>query len=170
MGAPSGLPIHLWNEHALSAIGNALGTFISVDKGNLFSTNRELSRVLVDMNIHHGLPEVHEIDSHGRRTIQRLDYLGIPIRCSICHKTDHLRHDCNGWSSLDDSEDTEQQELAYKSSPETNCNVFGSFQFLSELSNPPTPPESISGKLHTHCPLFFFILNCMEKVVLEASV
>ena len=53
-----GLPIHLWNEGALMAIENTLGTFISVDRQNLTTLVRKFVRVLVEMDIHNWLPEV----------------------------------------------------------------------------------------------------------------
>ena len=90
-----GLPIHLWNEPALMAIGNSLGTFISMDSVNLNYANIKVARVLVEMDIHHGLPEVLEIDWRGQLISQRLDFLGIPFRCSYCRRTGHLRRDCS---------------------------------------------------------------------------
>jgi hypothetical protein len=57
-----GLPLYLWNEGALKAIGEALGSFIVVDKEVLLSTSRKVCRILVEMDISRGLPETLEID------------------------------------------------------------------------------------------------------------
>jgi hypothetical protein len=37
--------------------------------------------------------------------IQRLDYLGVPFRCSICRSTAHLRRDCKGFVETEDEPD-----------------------------------------------------------------
>jgi len=68
-----GLPIHLWNEEDLKAIGNVLGSFITVDYQALKAPARKVSKLLVEINMHGGLPEVLEIELRGRRIIQRLD-------------------------------------------------------------------------------------------------
>jgi hypothetical protein len=60
----------------------------------------------VEMDVHGGLPELLEIDWRGRRIVQRLDYLKIPFRCSICHNTRHLRSTCMGRGEDEVSEDT----------------------------------------------------------------
>jgi hypothetical protein len=91
-----GLPLHMWNEGALKDIGDALGSFISVDRGLLTSPVRKVCRILVEMDISRGLPETLEIEWRGRCLLQRLDYLGIPFRCSLCRSTGHLRRDCKG--------------------------------------------------------------------------
>jgi hypothetical protein len=79
-----GLPLQLWNEGALQAIGKSMGKFIMVDRTTLSAKSRKVGRIMVEMDIHLELPEVIEIEWRGRRVLQRLDYLGIPFRCSIC--------------------------------------------------------------------------------------
>jgi len=85
-----GLPWNLWNEGALWDIGNYLGLFIVVDTESLTTGSRKIGQVLVELDIHQGLPKNLEIDWRGRRYLQRLDYLGVPFRCSYCHNTSHL--------------------------------------------------------------------------------
>jgi hypothetical protein len=58
---------------------DSLGTFIVVDRQSLMASSRKIGRILVDIDIHCGLPEVLEIEWWGRRIHQRLDYLGIPF-------------------------------------------------------------------------------------------
>jgi hypothetical protein len=53
-----GLPIHLWNEGDLKAIGDALGRFITLDNSTLENSARKVGRILVEVDIHGGLPEV----------------------------------------------------------------------------------------------------------------
>jgi hypothetical protein len=88
-----GLHVHLWNEGALKAIGDALGTFIALDYQSLKAQSRKVGKILVEVDIHCGLPEVLEVEWHGRRLIQRLDYMGIPFSCSLCRCTRHIRWD-----------------------------------------------------------------------------
>jgi hypothetical protein len=52
----SGLPIHLWNEGALWAIGDSLGKFIALDSQTLVTPTRKIGRILVELDIHCGLP------------------------------------------------------------------------------------------------------------------
>jgi hypothetical protein len=85
-----GLSLHFWHEGALKAIGNALGHFITLDPSSLTSPLRKIGRVLVEIDIHEGLPEVLDIDWRGRHYKQKLDYQGIPFRCYWCHCTRHL--------------------------------------------------------------------------------
>ena len=41
-----------------------------------------------------GLPAEVEILCGERLLIEKLNYLRVPFRCSVCHKTGHLRHQC----------------------------------------------------------------------------
>jgi hypothetical protein len=85
-----GLPLYLWNEGALTAIGESLGKFIMIDKVNLLATTIKVGRVLVEMDIHLGLSETIEIEWKGKRFLQRIDYLGISFRCSYCRSNSHF--------------------------------------------------------------------------------
>jgi hypothetical protein len=125
-----GLPLHLWNEGALQAIGNSLGNFISVDKSSLFVASRKVGKVLVEMDIHFGLLEFIEIEWRGRRVLQRLNYLGLPFRCSFCRTTGHLRRDCKGiLAEEEESKDTNLQRISQDSSPEAGYTGIGPFHF-----------------------------------------
>jgi hypothetical protein len=100
-----GLPLNLWNKPALRAIGNLLGRFLKVDEKCLSSQDKRMARVLVEIDIHAGLMESLELEWRGQIMIQRLDYLGIPFRCSHCRQTGHLRNDCTYRSGFGRSED-----------------------------------------------------------------
>jgi len=75
----SGLPLHLWKQKALALIGNSLGRFLWVDAQALAASDRRMTKVLVEIDIHVGLPETLEIEWRGFLFAQRLDYLGIPF-------------------------------------------------------------------------------------------
>jgi hypothetical protein len=91
-----GLPLHFWNAAAMEAIGKYLGSFVSLDDFVMSTPSRNMGKILVEIDIHGGLPEIMEIEWRGRRIVQRLDYLRIPFQCSYCHKTSHLRKSCKG--------------------------------------------------------------------------
>lgn len=60
-----GLPLYLWNEGALTAIGNNMGNFIMVDKKNLESANRKIAKILVEMDVHLGMLATMEVEWRG---------------------------------------------------------------------------------------------------------
>jgi hypothetical protein len=74
-----GLPWFLWNVGALKAIGNSLGKFIMTDEGNLSASARKVGKVMVEIDVQHGLPATLEIEWRGSFILQKLDYLGVPF-------------------------------------------------------------------------------------------
>jgi hypothetical protein len=98
--------LHLWNEKSLEAIGNTLEHFINVDKKVLISSDKKLAKVLVELDIHEGLLESIDIDWRRNLIRKKLDYLGIPFRCTYCRKRGHLRRHCPGFAEEELSEDT----------------------------------------------------------------
>jgi hypothetical protein len=156
-----GLPLHFWNEGALQAIGNSLGNFISVDKSSLSAASRKVGKVLVEMDIHFGLPEVMEIEWRGRQVLQRLDYLGLPFRCSFCRSTGHLRRDCKGFLvEEEESEDTLCKEIHRTLPRKLVTLVSAPFHFPQEDSSQSESSGSLTGKLKNHCPALYSSLSC----------
>jgi hypothetical protein len=49
---------------------------------------------LVEVDLHAGLMDSIELEWRGHVMVQRLDYLGLPFRCTTCRRTRHLRKDC----------------------------------------------------------------------------
>jgi hypothetical protein len=96
-----GLPLYLWNEKSLMSIGNSLGHFIFVDSKTLTGPNKKLARILVEMDIHEGLSKNLDINLRGHISHQKLDYLCIPVKFSLCKQTSHLRKTCPGVSEED---------------------------------------------------------------------
>jgi len=80
-----------------------------VDMLSLAGSDRRMAKVLVEIDIHAGLPEFLEIEWRGHLIAQCLDYLGIPFRCSYCRSTRHLRSDCSNFpptvTEMDPSEE-----------------------------------------------------------------
>jgi hypothetical protein len=119
-----------------------------LDRATLSAATRKVGRILVEMDILHGLPESLEIEWRGRCFIQCLDYLGIPFRCSLCRSTSHLRRDCKGLSDEVDEPDGSDfpygtPDLSTKTGfygvtyPLRNSNFFGLFLLFSEEQNSP---------------------------------
>jgi hypothetical protein len=98
----SGLPLQWWNKRALTEIANGLGQFLMVDDEALLAMDKRMCRVLVEIDIHIGLPEVVELEWWGMLRTQTLDFLGVSFRCTRCRQTGHLRRECHG-IFLDDS-------------------------------------------------------------------
>jgi hypothetical protein len=165
-----GLPLFLWNEGALKAIGASLGTYIAVDPQSLSGPVRKMGRVLVAMDICAGLPETLEIEWRGRKIVQSLDYLGLPFHCNHCRKTGHLRRSCPG-KELSDSLETEDLHL----NPPDYVDEDPSLNYL-EVSSPPFPlgpihqNPSLADKLKLHCPHLFLSLTVEENTALNNSL
>jgi hypothetical protein len=125
-----GLPLQYWTEKALAAIGNELGRFISLDDSHLKGSDRNMARILVEMDIHAGLPETLDIIWRGRTMTQRLDYLGIPFRCTSCRRTGHLRRDCTGETEEEESEASYLRKLSREDSPGVDSFVATTDDFM----------------------------------------
>jgi hypothetical protein len=74
----------------------------------------------VEIDIHLGLLESLEIYWRGHTVTQRLDYLGIPFRCSICRRTGHLRRDCTGELEAEESEASYLRKISQEDSPDVD--------------------------------------------------
>jgi hypothetical protein len=160
------LPLQFWNKAALEAIGNSLGSFLSVDNSSLLNPSRKIGKVLVEMNIHGGLPELLEIEWRGKRYSQRLDYLGIPFRCSHCHSTGHLKKFCRGQEEKEAYEDSALYRDLVDLDEETQNNCHFTFP---ESSTPSDSDDSLSSKLKNFCLAFYHSLSFLELENLKAS-
>lgn len=89
-----GYPIQLWSRHHFVRIGNLLGRFVFLENSMLFDADKRCARILVEFDTTAGLPECMEIEWRGSSFIQELDYLFVPFRCHLCHKTGHLARQC----------------------------------------------------------------------------
>jgi hypothetical protein len=82
------LPLHLWNDAALTEIGNSLGTFIALDPQQFNGPWRKMGRVLVAMDITTGLPETLEIFGEGKNSSKNWITLDSPSVATTVGKQD----------------------------------------------------------------------------------
>jgi hypothetical protein len=95
--------------------------------------SRKIGKVLVEMNIHGGLPELLEIEWRGKQYSQRLDYLGIPFRCSRCHSIGHRRKFCRGREDKEAYEDSALYKDLVDLDEETQNNFHFTFPVVGLL-------------------------------------
>jgi hypothetical protein len=128
-----------------------------------------MGRILVEIDIHEGLSEILDIEWRGRHTIQRLDYQGIPFRCSRCHCIGHLRRDCSGKVSEDKSEDSMVQEDPPKYMMEGDS--LGDFPVYipSDTNITVENSDSLTSKLRNYYPSLFYSLTLWERQALNNS-
>jgi len=154
----------------LVAIRNSLGSFIAMEHDLLSACSKKIGKILVEFDIHGGLTELLEIDWRGRRIVERLNYLEIPFRCSICHKTGHLRRNCMGRCEDDEvSKDTALHRDLGDFEEEGNS---GWTDYRLPLTESPYSSErdvTITSKLQYYFLVLFNSLSLMEKDELNAS-
>jgi hypothetical protein len=120
-----------------------------------------MARIYVELDIQAGLPDILEIDWRNQLITQRLDYLGIPFRCSLCRRTGHLRRDCHKFPPpdivLDPAEETNFD--GYITSPN---------QFAEEEAPIPretnSSDDSLVGKIHLLCPSLYNSLSSWDRL------
>jgi hypothetical protein len=135
--------------------------FIKVDETALQSQDKRMAKVLVEVDIHVGLLESLEIDWRGHIIIQRLDYLGIPFRCTLCRRTGHLRKDCQQAYGVLDSEDSMEDLTKDLYSTGVDSQETGDFTTVRAEESPELPNTTFVGKLKLHLPFTLFFFICM---------
>jgi hypothetical protein len=101
--------------------------------------------------------------------VQRLDYQGLPFRCSFVEGlgiSDMIVLHGMGLGDVDDSMDTQVNDL-YMS--EGDVEEVGTFTSVSEADSSGTLSDSYLGKLKLYCPSLFFKLSSWEKDFLEKT-
>ena len=86
-----GLPVDLWTKEALSDIANAIRNFVYVDPKCLGAKDKKVAWILIEKEFRRGFPDHIDLYWEGINLQQRLDYWGVPFRCSSCHRTGHLK-------------------------------------------------------------------------------
>ena len=88
------LPLELWTIETLTEIGNSIGKFIYADPWCRGEKDKRIAWVLIEKPYKGAYPDHMIIEWEGGTISQRLDYWGIPFRCSQCHRIGHLIKDC----------------------------------------------------------------------------
>jgi len=88
------LPLEFWSKETLTKIGNSIGKFVYVDPWCRGEKDKRIAWILIEKLYKGGYPDHMEIVWGGYKIQQRLDFWGIPFRCSLCHKTGHLIKNC----------------------------------------------------------------------------
>jgi len=147
----------------LEAVGNSIGRFLSVDAVSLKSPVKKMAKTLVEVDVHAGLLEVLEIEWQDLVFVQRLDYLGIPSRCTYCRRTKHLRKGCtNIFGSLVD-DDSSNDILGNTVTPvEEDPNLLV-YPALGSKDSPSAHNSSFVGKLKYYCPKLYNSLSAWER-------
>jgi len=84
------LPLEMWSKETLTQIGNSIGRFVYVDPWCLGEKDKCIAWILIEKAYRGGFPDHIEIAWSDLKIKQRLDFWGIPFRCSTCHSTRHL--------------------------------------------------------------------------------
>jgi hypothetical protein len=156
-----GLPLQLWNQRAFEHIGASLGRFLRVDSTSLEASDRRMAKIYVEIDIQAGLPEVLEIDWRNQLFSQRLDYLGIPFRCSFCRRTGHLRRDCSKFPPPDVDLDPAEETFfnGYISSPEQPAKEIPGQGGADTYSS-----DTLVGKIQNFCPSLYCTLSARDRL------
>lgn len=89
-----GLPLQYWKLQHLREIGNILGKFLEADLSFLETNQRQVARILVNVNIRDGLAEDMQLIWGPFVYKQVLDYENVPFRRRHCHAYGHPASEC----------------------------------------------------------------------------
>ena len=89
-----GLPIHLFDQSALFAIGKLLGTPIQVDRATADKSRLSFARLCIEIDITKPPPEEIILDICGRETVQQVRWGKIPQYCRECKHVGHSSEVC----------------------------------------------------------------------------
>jgi hypothetical protein len=109
-----------------------------------------MGKMLVELDLFEGLPTKIEIEWRGMVIQQKLDYMGVPFRCSVCKETGHLRHNCSGNSKkvalgLTDMLDEAEVKM------QTSDMKLVSEDWIENLKPSALDSELVTGKLNHLC-------------------
>ena len=88
------LPFPLWSRTVLEGVGNSLGCFVAIEEDFMHAYDKQMAKILIELDLTTGLPTEIEIFCQDRLFQQRLDYLNIPFRYSWCREVGHLQRAC----------------------------------------------------------------------------
>ncbi|KAL1537880.1 peroxidase [Salvia divinorum] len=88
------LPIHLFEESALIAIGNLLGHAVQVDRATISRSRVSFARICVEVDISQHIPEEITLDIAGKRVTLKVKWDKIPLYCGECRHVGHNADNC----------------------------------------------------------------------------
>ncbi|KAL1545214.1 hypothetical protein AAHA92_21962 [Salvia divinorum] len=88
------LPVHLFEESALIAIGNLLGHAVQVDRATISRSRVSFARICVEVDISQPIPEEISLDIAGKRVTLKVKWDKIPLYCSECRHVGHNADNC----------------------------------------------------------------------------
>jgi hypothetical protein len=162
-----GLPLQLWNQQALELIGSSLGRFLTVDTASMESNERKMAKIMVELDIHAGLPEVLNIDWRGHLFAQRLDYLGIPFRCSFCRRTGHLRRECFKYPPTEP--EAELSEEVGFNGYDTQSDVSAGESPQQRALDTDSQDNTLVSKIKLLCPSLYRTLSAWERLSINTQ-
>ncbi|XP_042009085.1 uncharacterized protein LOC121757635 [Salvia splendens] len=89
-----GLPIHLFDQSALFAIGKLLGTPIQVDRATANKSRLSFARICIEIDITKPPPEEIILDICGQETVRQVRWDKIPSYCQECKHVGHASDVC----------------------------------------------------------------------------
>ncbi|XP_026445435.1 uncharacterized protein LOC113346043 [Papaver somniferum] len=89
-----GLPVEMWVEKTLLALGKSLGTPIVVDKRTLNHKYGHYASVLIDIDFAKLNTDYVYVEAGGRNFLQPFKILKRPKYCSKCKIVGHLDSEC----------------------------------------------------------------------------
>lgn len=120
-----------------------------VEEDVLLGEDKRVGCLLVEIDIFKGLILELEISWQGKIYLQKVNYWGVPSRCSLCRNKSHLRKECEG-PSKDPLPDF--NFLDGSNVEEAHPSKSPKFALAAE-------EDSLLGKLKLYSPLFFSTLN-----------
>ncbi|KAL1555390.1 peroxidase [Salvia divinorum] len=88
------LPVHLFEESALIAIGNLLGHAVQVDRATISRSRVSFARICVEVDISQSIPEEISLDIAGKRVTLKVKWDKIPLYCGECRHVGHNADNC----------------------------------------------------------------------------
>lgn len=88
------LPLHFWDEHILSDIGNSIGKFLKMDTQLMGERIYTHARICVDVHLSKGLSNHIQLLHKQMNWTQTLAYENTAFKCRICRETGHLQNIC----------------------------------------------------------------------------
>jgi hypothetical protein len=147
-----------------------LGCFLFVEELVLKGDDKILGNILVELDVHNGLLEALGIEWRGNKYGKKLDYLGLLFRCTFCHRTGHLRKDCHGIVTDEESKSPLLRKVDHEDSPMEDPTRSGEGTLSKDEVLITNMMDSAIGKLNHLCPSFFSTIPALELVRLNISL